>query len=190
MSLPSKIAINGRGGSGKDVLADYLVTKYGYKKIAFADPIYEIARKYFGMTTKDRELLQYIGQKFREIRSTIWVDYAMKLSGCFDKVVISDLRQANEYSICLKNYFVPFRISADLEKRIDRIKKRDSIEPKLELLENESETGADDYKYIEIDNNGSFEDLYNSIDKIYNDRFDWNNYMKQLQYDYKMRQYY
>ena len=37
--LPKIIGISGRKYHGKDTIGDYLVNKYGYKKIAFADPI-------------------------------------------------------------------------------------------------------------------------------------------------------
>ena len=72
--LVNKIMLNGRGGAGKDIFADYLVDNYGFKKIAFADGIYEIAYKYFGMTIKDRDLLQKIGEKMREIDPLVWVN--------------------------------------------------------------------------------------------------------------------
>jgi dephospho-CoA kinase len=184
----NKIIINARGGAGKDTFADYLVEKYGFTKIAFADPIYEIAYKYFGMTIKDRWLLQQIGQKFREIRPTIWIDYAMKKVESISLVGISDLRQHNEYSIALENGFLPIRINTALNLRVNRIWKRDGQYPDLKLLENESETGADKYKYYEISNNGSLEDLYKKIDWIM--KQDWTEYIKNLQMEFTLGQMY
>lgn len=162
----NKILINGKAGSGKDTFADYLVENYGFKKIAFADGIYEIARKYFGMETKDRKILQLIGQKMREIDPMIWVNSAFDLAKKYDKVVISDCRQKNEYDMGIKEGFLPIRIEADTITRIDRLHKRDGIYPDITLLENESETGADGLEFIPVDNNGSFEDLYKQIDEI------------------------
>lgn len=187
--MAKRIIVNGRGGSGKDELADYLVEKHGFTKIAFADGIYEIARRYFGMKYKDRYLLQRIGQKMREVKNTIWIDYTMSKIENLDRVVISDLRQSNEYQIALEHGFLPIRVSADLNKRIERIEKRDGMYPDLKLLENESETGADDYTYLEIDNNGSVEDLHRLIDEIMSmDSID--DYIKQLQYELMMKQMY
>lgn len=83
-----KIAISGKMGSGKTTMfnairdfhnqnhfnltgeEDELVTR-----LSLADPVKEVASRYFGMppTTKDRKLLQQIGQKFREIDPDVWV---------------------------------------------------------------------------------------------------------------------
>lgn len=159
--------INGRSLAGKDTIADYLVKKYGFKKVSFAKPIYEIARKYFGMTTKDRKLLQDIGQKFREINPDIWVNLLLRSLNKHDRYVISDIRQANEYIKCKEEGFIPVKVSANLDLRIERCKKRDGIEnPDTSLWENESETGADNFSYYEIDNNSTLEDLYKQIDKL------------------------
>jgi hypothetical protein len=38
-NMPKIIAICGAKRSGKDVLADYLVKKYNYERLAFADPL-------------------------------------------------------------------------------------------------------------------------------------------------------
>lgn len=187
INIHNRIIINGRAGVGKDVFADYLVQKYGYTKIAFANGIYDVARKYFGMTNKERRLLQLIGQKFREIRPLVWVDYTMKQVKKFDKVVISDCRQSNEYSIALENGFLPIRINAHLNFRIERLEKRDGHYPDLTLLENESETGADDCKFLEVDNDGSFEDLYTQIDWIMEQN--WNEYIYRLQMEEWFRHY-
>jgi dephospho-CoA kinase len=186
----NKIFINGRCGAGKDALADHIVQKYRFTKIAFADPIYEIAYKYFGMKYKTRELLQNIGQKMREVKGSVWIDYLFnKIESSDNKLwIISDLRQANEYSIALEKGFLPLRISADLDLRIDRLWKRDGHYPDAALLENESETGADKYKYFEINNNGTLEDLYKQIDWIMEQ--DWTEYIKNLQMEFMLEQIY
>jgi cytidylate kinase len=162
----NKIIINGRACSGKDTFADYLVEKYGYKKISFSDPIYKIAREYFGMTTKNRTLLQAIGQKLREIDPDVWVRAAFREADNYKKVVICDCRQANEYLMAQKKGYIPFRIHSSLEDRIIRCVKRDNIYPKLDEWENESETGADNFPYHEISNHGTKEELYSLIDYL------------------------
>lgn len=183
----SKIIINGRGGAGKDIFADYLVEKYGFAKISFANPIYDIAREYFDMTFKDRYILQSIGQKFREIKPTIWIDYAMKTANKIDKICISDCRQSNEYNTALKNGFLPIRINTDLDIRIKRLEERDGKYPDLSLLENSSETGADKCRFIEIYNNSSFENLYRQIDFIMGQN--WDDKILEFQREMFMEQY-
>lgn len=184
----NKILINGRAGSGKDTLADYLVNKYGFKKVAFADGIYEIAQKYFGMKIKDRNLLQQIGEKLREIDPLVWVRYAFSDAEKHDKVVISDCRRANEYAWAIEKGYLPIHISTDLDKRIERLYKRDGAYPNLKLLENKSETGADGLFYINVDNNGTFIELYKQIDEIM--KVDWSGYIKKIQYKYAVEQMY
>ncbi|MDD4779124.1 MAG: AAA family ATPase [Tissierellia bacterium] len=186
--MVNKIIINGRGGSGKDTAADYLVSNYDFTKIAFADKIYDVARDYFGMTYKDRDLLQKVGQKIREIRPTIWIDLTMGKAESINKCVISDLRQANEYSIALENGFLPVRINTDLDIRVDRLWKRDGQYPDLKLLENESENGADKFEYLEIYNSGSLEQLYEQIDWIM--ERDWTEYIRDLQREFTLGQMY
>ena len=184
----NKVLINGRGGSGKDAFADYLVDNYGFKKIAFADGIYDIAHRYFGMEIKDRWILQEIGEKMREIDPLVWVKYAFKDAEQYDKVVISDCRRANEYAFGVKNDFLPIHIEADLDTRIKRLEERDGFYPDLELLENESETGADGLPFVDVDNSGSLEDLYKIIDDMM--KYDWSNSIKERQMQFQLKQMY
>lgn len=184
----NKVLINGRGGSGKDEFADYLVENYGFKKISFADGIYDIAYKYFGMTYKDRALLQAIGEKMREIDPLIWVNTAFREAKQYDRVVISDCRRANEYQVGLENGFLPIRIKADLDKRIERLEKRDGFYPDLSLLENESETGADGLFFIDVDNNGTLDELFEQVENLI--KSDWDSTIKNIQMEYQLKQMY
>ena len=184
--MVNKIILNSRGGGGKDTFADYLVDNYGFKKITFADGIYEIAYKYFGMTHKSRKLLQEIGEKMREIDPLVWVNAAFKESEKYDKVVIADCRRANEYQMGLESGFLPIHIEADLDIRIKRLEDRDGFYPDLSLLENESETGADGLDFVHIDNNCSLEGFYKQIDFIMQE--DWQYTIKRFQKEHQLRQ--
>ena len=46
-NMPKIIAICGAKRSGKDVLADYLVKKYNYERLAFADPLKLVVKNLF-----------------------------------------------------------------------------------------------------------------------------------------------
>lgn len=39
MKIPNIVALTGHAGVGKDTFADYLVQRFGYQKVAFADPL-------------------------------------------------------------------------------------------------------------------------------------------------------
>lgn len=122
------IGLTGYAQSGKDTVADYLVEYYGYRRVAFADPLREalyrlnpkidiadmsgvrLAAAVDGLgwdnvkvDSQDvRELLQRMGTEVgREMfGQNFWVDRAMQGVSKFDKVVFTDVRFPNEhYSI-------------------------------------------------------------------------------------------
>lgn len=43
------VCMSGKAGSGKDTVADYLVEKYGFKRMAFADPLRDIVQLVFAL---------------------------------------------------------------------------------------------------------------------------------------------
>ncbi|MGM1044808.1 MAG: AAA family ATPase [Bacillota bacterium] len=164
------ILINGRACSGKDEVARYLVEEYGYTQVTFAEPIYHICRKYFRMKKKNRKLLQFVGQLLRFFNKDIWVKQALKKVSKLNiegkHIVISDCRQMNEYIEAIKFGFIPIRVTADLKVRINRAIHRDGQYPDHTLWEGKAETGADNFTYLEVNNNDDLKNLYNQIDRI------------------------
>ena len=116
------IGLTGYAQSGKDTVAQFLVNKYGYRRIAFADKIRDflydlnpqIKVGYDGVsnirilvdndgwdTTKQipqvRQLLQDIGVSARNIfGENFWVDQALESIKPGEKVVVTDVRFNNE----------------------------------------------------------------------------------------------
>jgi len=93
------IGLGGRFCSGKSTVASELVKRN--KKIHvinFADKLKEIATDLFGMTVKDRTLLQKLGVKMREIRKDVWIDYVFKECKKHKISIIADVRFPNEVS--------------------------------------------------------------------------------------------
>ena len=73
-----KIAIIGKMCSGKTTLANKIIGYYKYRGInilkrSFSDKLYEICRNLFNMKDKNRELLQQVGTKMREIDKDVWI---------------------------------------------------------------------------------------------------------------------
>lgn len=85
--------ISAKAGSGKDEISNYVVKKYGFVKIAFADPIKRILVKLYNIDREKlwgeskfraeldlktgkliRELIQGVGDKGRELYINTWVD--------------------------------------------------------------------------------------------------------------------
>lgn len=157
-------------GAGKSTAADYLVRHYNYREITFATPLYEIAREYFNMRQKDRGLLQDIGQKMREICPDVWVNYAFdqaKLYQHSEAIVISDVRQLNEFQRGIKEMYIPLRIVCDRDIAIKRMIIRDGYcdETKLDgVMEDQTRN----LLVPQIYNNNSIEDFYKEIDSFMN----------------------
>lgn len=142
------IGICGKAGTGKTAVADRLVKKYGYKRYAVADEVKRIAMRLFKMKEKDRKLLQDIGFKMREIRTTVWIDFLVDQIRGKDKIVVDDIRYPNEYEALKKEGFKMIRVVADREICIKRLTERDGTAA-IERLDDESETAMDD---VEIEN--------------------------------------
>lgn len=113
------IGLSGYAQSGKDSTAELLCLNYGYRRIAFADPMREallrlnpkldsithIAHRVedygWDLTKKDpevRRLLQVLGTEVgrKMFGENFWVDLALSGLKPEDKVVVSDVRFPNE----------------------------------------------------------------------------------------------
>jgi cytidylate kinase len=170
--------VNYLAGCGKDTVADYICEKYGFQRLALAGGIYEIARKYFGMKEKDRPLIIDIGEKMREVRPTVWIDYTLEKAKEYDNVIITDVRQEREYLALLKEGFLPIMPYASKETCYYRLSERDNRVDKL-LLETNTELGAREFPAIVVDNNNTLEDLYRQIDNVMT--MDCYGYIEELQ---------
>lgn len=162
--MNKRIMLSGKGGTGKDTVADYLVAMYGFKKISFAEPIYKIAKEYFGMEIKDRWLLQQIGNKLREIDDEVWVRYAFNEASKYEKVVFADTRFEIEYLKGIELGYIPIRLYSHLNVCVDRIVERDGVKPNMQVYSNHIETQIANFNWFAVTNNGTLQDLYKTID--------------------------
>jgi len=106
MAMAMIIGITGRAGSGKDTVADILVQKHGFVKIAFADPMKRFCKEVFAFTDEQlwgpsstrnkpdlrypkgdgsclipRHALQQLGTEWgRACYPDVWVDYALRVA--------------------------------------------------------------------------------------------------------------
>lgn len=176
MEKPYLIGLTGKGGAGKDTVADYLVDKYGFLHLKFGTVLYEIARKYFGMEEKDRNLLQDIGKAMRSVDPLFFVNFVEReiLKNPEKNIVISDLRQGNEKAI-LENFsgkrkLVLREVVADFETRRKRQELRDGViipESVMKAQEQRPiETEMDSWHLPALDNNEDMESLYRKVDEL------------------------
>lgn len=172
-----KIAVLGKCGAGKDTFSDYLVNKHNFEKIYFAEPLYEICEKYFGMKSKNRELLQDVGGAMRGVNPKVFVNILenkiKELEKDYD-IVVSDVRQLNEFQMLEDNGFTFVFIDTNLNNRVQRIELRDNIkinEEYIERMENNiAETGCNEVlknnkDIILINNDKNKDEFYKRINE-------------------------
>ncbi|HHY79801.1 MAG TPA: hypothetical protein GX516_05495 [Thermoanaerobacter sp.] len=154
--MPLIVLISGYAGSGKDIFGNFLIKHLpGAKKYAFADPIKEIARKYFEWDgikdERGRNLLIGIGTAGREENLYIWAERVIeKITEEQPKTaIITDWRFKHEH-FKIKEVFgdentIAIRIKRERLNTIDDITEHD--------LDNFL-----DYDFV-ISNNGSLQGL-------------------------------
>lgn len=169
------IGLSGYARSGKDEVANILVNKFGFKRVAFADairsfvlkvnPILENGKRVNEMVnefgwditkaqTETRRLLQEIGVVGREMfGDDVWIKTAFKdLNLYTDNVVVSDVRFRNEASFVTKD-----------QGRLWRVL-REGVGPVNNHI---SETDLDDaYFNAYVPNNGTLEELEAYVTKL------------------------
>lgn len=118
MSNPIQIvAFAGPAGSGKDTAGQYLIDKYGFKRLSFAGPIYDALESMgFGRPSTQEEkeaVLPWLGVSWRHMAQTLgtewgrmlvhanlWIKIAeQRIRGEGGRFVITDLRFENESAL-------------------------------------------------------------------------------------------
>lgn len=187
MGYPS-IALMGRARSGKDSVAARLVSQFQYTRIAFADPLREMALKvnpliptgpriYVRLAVlirdvgweyaKDhypevRRLLQHMGQTVREYDEDFWLRIALDKAANAKRwnlpVVVTDVRYPNE-AIALAH--AGFRVVQVIRTGAVGSRSFDATDC------HESETALDGcIPELTINNSGTLADLAREADKL------------------------
>lgn len=166
-----KIGLIGKGGTGKDLVADYLVNDFNFSKLTFSDGLYEICRNYFGMEKKNRKLLQDVGVAMRSVDVDVFVKKTLRDVDILKYVVVTDVRHPNEYQALKDKGFKMVKVECPIEERIRRIEKRDNLkidDHEYDRLENspiEKYMDSFEVDYV-LDNSSSIEDVYERIHEM------------------------
>lgn len=167
-----RIALVGKMGAGKSLAAEYLVKRYNFNEMAFADPLKALCADLFPDLVgkqKPRKLYQTVGQFMREIDPNVWVNQLMKritLMDPEDNILVTDIRQINEYIALKREGFHVIRVHADDDIRWKRCVERgdDFTE---EEFNHETETAINSIPFdFLLTNNTSQEDLFSKLDKV------------------------
>ena len=183
-----KIALTGKMRAGKSTVADHLTVYYGFAQFAFGDALKSFAHEIFGKPKeKDRNLYQWFGQTMRSRDPDVWVrhldnsireyiDFVNENDGPFyvkryrdslpKNIVITDLRQPNEYDYCRREGYTIIRVNCPEEIRIERmIAAGDRFDQTM--LDHETERYVDKFDVdYEIDNSGRWIDMAEQVDVI------------------------
>lgn len=184
--MKTRVAFAGRIRSGKDTAADYVASKYmdnGYavQKMGFADAIGEVIGRYFPEAFengKPREHYQVIGQVFRLLKASVWVDELIEhieseveFYNAYAEeelvVIVSDLRQQNELERLHEEGFVTVKVVAPEEVRLKRIEEKGDVYTP-EALEHPTELSVDRLEtHYTIVNDGTLEELQMKLDQLF-----------------------
>lgn len=171
MSKPIHIGLFGKMASGKSLVAQYLVDKYGFIELAFATRLKELCIEMFGIDPvkkgeRDRLVLQQFAQYMRQIDPNVWVRYILNNIPEASNIVISDVRFPNEHWQLKQLQFFMVRMNMDRATQ-ERIVKATYPGLPLILLDDYSERAVDkeQYDWI-IDNNSGIplDSVYHQVD--------------------------
>lgn len=172
------IAISGKAGNGKDLLADMLEKELDGKvlKLAFADYLKYLLKEVYNWNgAKDeygRSLLQETGDRIKRYDQDFFVKIVsdiINIFGCeYDYIIITDCRYKNEMNFkTLINYECEL-----ITVRVSYIKENDAendIMYNEKQREHDSEKDLDDFKfdiYVKSKNESELKEQVDNIVKI------------------------
>ena len=143
--LPARVAFAGPMASGKSTAAAALHHQGGHTRLSLAEPVYEIARRHFGMVAKDRRLLQTIGTTGRAIDVHLWVE---RLLAGLDgegggRYVVDDVRFPEECERLRREGFLVVYLEAGRglrESRLRRLYGEEDAREHIAQMDSVSET--------------------------------------------------
>jgi len=175
------IGITGSIASGKDTVADYLKEK-GFISFSHSDVLREMMQNE-GIETTIPNLTEY-GNNLREHKGHGYLSQIIsdKIKGN-ENVVITSIRQVGEIEYYRKRWgkkFILIKLDAPKEMRLERLLKRNrpgdvKSMAELDAIEKKQANGKGGgmnmnkcFKMadIQIDNCGTFKDLYNKVDEL------------------------
>ena len=162
------IAFSGPRCCGKSTIAQHLVERHGFIRIAFADALREIALIAGDDLANDRMYLANLGSKLRELQTNFLIDVMRtKIARSNQPVVIEDIRFPSEFEFCKSIDAVTIRLEIPEQIQYERLLSRDGKFGKdaTELIACMDESMLDEIKTWDytIDAVGDFRFLSDTI---------------------------
>ena len=147
------IALSGPRACGKSTIAGHLEEQFGFTRIAFADPLRELAVINNPKLVNDRLFLARLGQKLRQLLPDFVLQVVQKRLESIDgPVVIEDLRFPVELDYCNRMGAMTVRLEIPFEAQIENLATRGTKGTDADLLINCQDEFAlsseDDWKYV------------------------------------------
>lgn len=166
-----KICFIGKMRSGKSKAVDYVISTRKAEKVDFGDKLKEVVNMLYpnlDKQTKNRKLLQGIGQHMRMYDESIWLRPVDKIITESDKdiIVCASCRQDNEYNFLKQHGFKFVKIDCKDSLRVKRAEDSGDDFSLMDFM-HETELQVDNFKvdYV-ITNEDSIEFLENEIENI------------------------
>jgi dephospho-CoA kinase len=176
----TKIALTGKLRSGKSEVGNYLYIRHSFDEFAFGNALKRTVNEVFPWAVgpnKPRALLQNFGQLMRSIDENVWIKHVERaINGTIDfrvsmgaeaiGIVITDLRQPNEYEWARTEGYTIIRVTSPDEVRIGRaIAAGDDFS--VHDLAHETELDIDNFDVdYTVENNGTVDELKEKIDAV------------------------
>lgn len=167
----AKIALCGKLRAGKDRVAGHLINRYNFDRVAFGDElkrIYHELNPWVPVDPKPRAEYQRFGQVMRELYGDdIWIRHVeRKVNNARGGIVVTDVRQPNEYEWARANGFTIVRVTAPDKLRLARAKKAGDDFTEADLA-HDTEQWVDKFDVdFEIVNDGKIDDLCAKVDDV------------------------
>ena len=169
MPRPKLIALCGGMRSGKDTVADYLKSNHGFVGTAFGDALRAVVGTMYPDARTNREeyrkRMQEVGQHMRAYDPDVWVRCVERVLPLYRaeglSVVVSDMRQPNEYEAMRRNGAIIIRVDCPAEVR----RLRAGVEASYMEHETEQHYARFSTDFVVV-NDRAVAHLYRQIDKI------------------------
>lgn len=193
------LAFAGQLASGKDVSSDYIAEKLNnnnksghWTRAAFANAVkkvymdaFDLDRNFIeqwkrkdevpeGMQMNMRKSLQFIGDGFRQIKPSIWIDIALRDES--KQLVVSDARYINEAKVIREKGGINVIIYREGYLNNDPNPSESQIRPLVQyclagqfegiINHKDHEPYGLEYYDLFLKNNGTLNDLYKKLDNI------------------------